>query len=401
MVSLVNAVDTRLAICREVGGWGGIPPNPMFRVMRVTSESLTAGASTVSSAELRPDRNVSDLTVVSVGASGGFNFELSYGTFDDIIEAVMFGNWSGNALTNGPTLNQKSFTIEKRFDMGGGQFEYFRYLGMVPNSLTLDMGVDAIITGSVEFIGRCEEASSMAIFSATYADATTNPVLNATRDFAMFSLGGDVENYVQKLTMNITNNLRQQRAVAHVSPIGIGSGNFEVTGSIDVYFKNRVIYDKFLNNEGVSLTFIVGSQGGQQYRFTLPNVKFSSGSINAENQGADLIVNMNYQALFSQQIGGTIRIERAVGSPPPPVFPTGVTLDVSTLSLSVGNTGTIIATVQPIDATTKTVNWTTSDALIASVDDFGGVTGVAAGTAVITATTAIGDFSATCDVTVS
>ena len=80
---------------------------------------------------------------------------------------------------------------------------------------------------------------------------------------------------------------------------------------------------------------------------------------------------------------------------------TGVTVSPSTETVAVGSTATLTATVAPNDATHQEVNWTTSDADVATVDDAGVVTGVAAGTATITATTVDGSFTSSCTVTVS
>ena len=79
---------------------------------------------------------------------------------------------------------------------------------------------------------------------------------------------------------------------------------------------------------------------------------------------------------------------------------TGVTLNKSTLTLNVGASETLTATVAPADATNKNVTWASSDAAIATVDANGKVTGVKAGTATITVTTEDGGKTATCQVTV-
>ena len=75
-----------------------------------------------------------------------------------------------------------------------------------------------------------------------------------------------------------------------------------------------------------------------------------------------------------------------------------VTLNQTTASLRVGQTVTLTATVQPEDATDKTVTWSSSNEAVATVDAEGKVTAMALGEAVITAT--CGDVSATCAVTV-
>ena len=81
---------------------------------------------------------------------------------------------------------------------------------------------------------------------------------------------------------------------------------------------------------------------------------------------------------------------------------TGVTLSQAEAAMTVGGeTLTLTATVAPDDATDKTVTWTTSDASVATVAD-GVVTAVAAGTAIITATSNDdATKTATCTVTVS
>ncbi len=79
---------------------------------------------------------------------------------------------------------------------------------------------------------------------------------------------------------------------------------------------------------------------------------------------------------------------------------TGVTLDQTSLTLTEGETGNLIATVQPENATNKNVTWESSDTSVATVDENGVVTAVGAGTATITVKTQDGDFTATCTVTV-
>lgn len=67
-------------------------------------------------------------------------------------------------------------------------------------------------------------------------------------------------------------------------------------------------------------------------------------------------------------------------------------------TLTEGDTFTLIATIDPTNATDKTVIWTSSDSSVASVTD-GKVTAMASGTAVITVSTSNG-LTATCKVTV-
>lgn len=79
---------------------------------------------------------------------------------------------------------------------------------------------------------------------------------------------------------------------------------------------------------------------------------------------------------------------------------TSVTLNKSALSLEVGKTGQLSATVLPNSATNKSVSWSSNNEAVATVSSKGIVTAKKAGTAVITATAANGK-SASCTVTVT
>lgn len=78
---------------------------------------------------------------------------------------------------------------------------------------------------------------------------------------------------------------------------------------------------------------------------------------------------------------------------------TGVTLNKTTATIKKGETESLIASVQPSDATNKNVMWTTSNDKVATVNN-GVITGIAKGTATITVTTQEGNYKATCQVTV-
>lgn len=80
------------------------------------------------------------------------------------------------------------------------------------------------------------------------------------------------------------------------------------------------------------------------------------------------------------------------------VVPTAVTLNRTSVSLEIGKTFSLTASVEPADATDKTISWNSSNEQAASVSD-GIITANAEGTAVITASTSNG-ITAECTVTV-
>ena len=83
------------------------------------------------------------------------------------------------------------------------------------------------------------------------------------------------------------------------------------------------------------------------------------------------------------------------------VLVTGITLSQTSLTMKIGSSQTLTANFQPINASLKEVEWSSSDENVATINQTGNVTGVANGVCTITATAKDGSgISATCKVIV-
>lgn len=80
---------------------------------------------------------------------------------------------------------------------------------------------------------------------------------------------------------------------------------------------------------------------------------------------------------------------------------TGIELSSSILTLGVGVSANLEASVLPTDALNRDVTWTSGNSSVATVDQNGVVTTLGTGAATIMATTQDGDFPASCDITVT
>ncbi|SCI36051.1 Kappa-carrageenase precursor [uncultured Clostridium sp.] len=110
---------------------------------------------------------------------------------------------------------------------------------------------------------------------------------------------------------------------------------------------------------------------------------------------------VNGTPILAYQSKGIKKIEVYGYANPTTVDVTGVSLNKTTTTLTVGDTETLTATVSPNDATDKSVTWSSDDTSVATVDPNGLVTAVGAGTANITVTTTDGSKTASCAVTVN
>ena len=125
-----------------------------------------------------------------------------------------------------------------------------------------------------------------------------------------------------------------------------------------------------------------------------------------ETTEEDKYPQVNGTPILAYQDHGIKKIEVWGYANPTTVDVTGVSLNKTTTTLTVGDTETLTATVSPDGASDKSVTWSSSDTTVATVEN-GVVTAVGSGTANITVTATNGtddtsdDKTATCAVTVN
>lgn len=140
---------------------------------------------------------------------------------------------------------------------------------------------------------------------------------------------------------------------------------------------------------GVNMT----DAGNGWYSYTFTNVTSTNLIFNdGTNQSSDLTRN---------KTGWYMNTTWYDSNPGTGVAVTGVTLSPSTAALLVGATQQLTPTVAPANATNKTVNYSSSNTAVATVNASGLITAVASGSATITVTTVDGSKTSTCTVTVS
>lgn len=88
-----------------------------------------------------------------------------------------------------------------------------------------------------------------------------------------------------------------------------------------------------------------------------------------------------------------------IDNPPAEILPTAITLDKTSINLTVDASEKITPSLSPSNTTKTTVTWSSSSSNIATVDSNGNVKGIKEGTALITATTS-NNLTAKCTVTV-
>jgi hypothetical protein len=308
----MNSSQTELSYVAE-DTWGVTPtsPAPVFQAIRMTGESLKITNESVVSDEIRPDRNVPDTILVGGDASGGIDGELSYGTFDDFIESVLFSTWTGspaNSIVNGVT--QKSFTLQKKQEGNGLAAVYELYRGMVADTMTINIAAKQKTTVAFTFVGKGGSIGTSV--TGTVTDAGDEAILDASNAFTLTDAWTSPLPSLMSMTINVNNGLAARAEAGTKELKRVSAGRCVVTGSASFYFETKALMDLFLAGTAGKLGLNLGKVTGEKYSISLPNVKITDADHFSPNNDDDVMLNITWRARYDDTLGGTIKFERAI-----------------------------------------------------------------------------------------
>ena len=176
------------------------------------------------------------------------------------------------------------------------------------------------------------------------------------------------------------------------------------TASCSVTVKEQYVYPTGISLNQTSLSLKVGGTGYLSATITPSNASDKSVTWSSSNSGVAKVSNGTVTAVSAGSATITARTSNGkvasctVTVKSNYVYPTEIYLNKTSISLNVGETSYLSATVTPSNANDKTVTWSSSNIGVATVSN-GTVTAKSAGTATITAKTS-NNKTATCTVTV-
>lgn len=291
--------------------YGATPATPALADIRHTACSLGLSKSSLESAEIRQDRQIAHFRHGNKSVSGDIGIELSYGSFDDFLEAVMGGTWDTDTPSAGIDQLQvgttrRSFTVERKFN-NLAVLEYHRYTGLEVNTFNLSVAPDAIVSGSFGCIAQDYAIDTAIISGATYPAAST------TEPFDSFSgtitEGGSAIATVTSIELTLENGLAPLFVVGSALTDRPSISKSRVTGTLGVFFQSKALLDKFINETSSNLVFVLTDPDGNTYDFTLPNIKYTGGQPDVSGDG-EVTLSMPFTALYDSTEGSNITIER-------------------------------------------------------------------------------------------
>ncbi|MBT2321292.1 hypothetical protein J7E62_02825 [Variovorax paradoxus] len=221
---------------------------------------------------------------------------------------------SQSIIVNGSA--RKTFSFEHTLTDVGSRL---LYTGMEPNTMELNVEVGSIITGSFGFIGQTHDVRDGASYLPGAPVASKSfDVMNAVTDVGTV-FEGDTNllaggSFIKSLSLSLNNNARGQKAVGVFGNAGVGLGEFEISGSMQVYFEDATYYKKWLDGERTSLTVGFCDSQGNGYLFELDKVMFRDGGLNPGGNNEDVMLDLPFDAFYDAATGRGIRITRALAA---------------------------------------------------------------------------------------
>ena len=238
------------------------------------------------------------------------------------IKASMARNPSGVPGGTLPheVITPQSFTIETAFN-DVNQFLLTR--GLRVGTYSMDLTTGAIVTGTFSFNGRDTGRSgtdTLGLAPYTALGTTATEVMNATTNVGTVKKDGVVlATKFSALSFSGDASLRDQNAIGSKFPEGIGSGRFNLTGSVTAYFEDGALYDEFINHDTVSLAWTYTDNDNNSYVYTIPAVKFTSDPLAPGGIDQDVFEEIEWSAFRDATRATMMQIDRFSNVTPPTV----------------------------------------------------------------------------------
>ncbi|NMZ77474.1 hypothetical protein HBO32_30725 [Pseudomonas nitroreducens] len=297
--SAVTLVDAAASPAITIVMEGSIPGNPQFKPIRFVTEGLSPNINQIESAEINQARQRAPSRGGNYSVQGEIAAEVSFGSFDDLIEAALQGTWAGDVLIVGST--ERSFAIlERHTDIGAD----YIYRGCRVNTLNISapLGEKAGITFGM--IGTKAEPYTIP-GGATFAAATTSDMMVTTN--GSFTEGGQAIAYATEWNLTLDNGMEAAFSLFQREAYCVTNGIAAVSGTMNAYLKDGSLWAKVLNETETSHTVVL-EEGADSYTIELPKVRYTQGQKQVGGPGA-VIPQYTYSAGYDGTT--TMRITRS------------------------------------------------------------------------------------------
>ena len=192
-------------------------------------------------------------------------------------------------------------TIEKGFTDTG---IYFVYTGGKINNMTIECTNDGLVTASFDVMAKDEQSSNTSV-SATPTD-------NGHRAFVYWEgeiqIDGAVAGKISSYSITVDNQLSDEFFIGDRYRGIIVEGRRQVTGSLQAYFEDLTLYNKFRNETALSLLLRITYDADNYIEIYTPNVKLTGRGSPVIDSAGVVYQNFDWQAFYDTTLGSDVKI---------------------------------------------------------------------------------------------
>jgi len=293
--------------------YGVTPANPALDLVRITGTTLGLSKDSLESQEIRSDRQRSDFRLGANQVGGDINFELSYGSFDQLLQAAFVSpDWAaggGGEQIKG-AQERSSFTFVRNFsDLDVADNPYYIYTGVEINQLQLNITANQMITGTFSVIGSAQTTAPdlSGMGTPTFPPESTTSPLDAFT--GVLKEGGVVNAVITEISLTLQNGIEPRFVVGNKNSIEPSIGRSIVSGQATAYFEDSVMVDKFLNETESDIELEMPDGAGNKQVLLIPRIKYTSGQPDVTSEGP-ILLNMSFEAVLDAAEGTSLVLTR-------------------------------------------------------------------------------------------
>jgi hypothetical protein len=255
---------------------GETPATPAFQLLPITGGMPEFNYTTEMSDTMRSDRQTTDLIVTDAEVTGAVSFELSYAAWKPFLTEVLRPDAAGPPVENGVAA-PTTYTFLKRI-VDGATTYYFYYTGCVVKSISLDLSSKAKITGTLNLLGRAENATTTMVTGSTFLDVPAGTIMNTSTNIDNLTLDSAAA-CATSVSLNIENNSEGLSCLGTLGHGDIYDMGIDVTASVETYFEDLARYQLFKDSTGFAFAFGLEDADGNTIQFAMPHCKWESLSV--------------------------------------------------------------------------------------------------------------------------
>lgn len=183
-----------------------------------------------------------------------------------------------------------------------------RMVGGKVNTMAMDFAVEQIATGTLNVVGLQTTEQTVTAGNGTVTAAAADKFFNAISSFTTVLYNGATAAFdISAFSLNINNNLSQDKKLGSRRASDVPLRDFEVTANMTVYFADFTLHTQQINDTVRDLTFVMADADGNAYAVTLPTFKITDIKTNAGGRGESIMTTLDIGAI---ETGGfTIQVD--------------------------------------------------------------------------------------------